>query len=92
MPKVDASVIDKLIAAFDPLEGRAICVPTFDGKQGNPILLARRFFGEMREITGDRGARHLINDYNELTCEVEMSQDGVLVDVDTPKMLAALTA
>jgi len=92
MPKVDASVIDKLIAAFDPLEGRAICVPTFDGKQGNPILLARRFFGEMREITGDRGARHLINDYNELTCEVEMTEDGVLFDVDTPKMLAALTA
>ena len=46
----------------------------------------------MREITGDRGARHLLNDYNELTCEVEMTEDGVLVDVDTPKMLAALTA
>ena len=92
MPRVDAHVIDKLIAAFDPLEGRAICVPTFNGKQGNPILLARRFFGEMQEITGDRGARHLIDGYHELTCEVEMTEDGVLVDVDTPQMLAALKA
>lgn len=92
MPRVDASVIDRLIAAFDPLEGRAICVPTFNGKQGNPILLARRFFGEMGEITGDRGARHLIDGYQELTCEVEMAGDGVLVDVDTPQMLEALKA
>ena len=92
MPRVDARVIDKLVAAFDPLEGRAICVPTFNGKQGNPILLARRFFGEMQEITGDHGARHLIDGYHEMTCEVEMTEDGVLVDVDTPQMLAALKA
>ncbi len=90
MPRVDAQIIDRLIAAFDPLEGRAICVPTFNGKQGNPILMAKRFFNEMREITGDRGARHLIDGYQELTCEVEMEGDGVLVDVDTPQMLAAL--
>ena len=92
MPRVDARFIDKLIAAFDPLEGRAICVPTFNGKHGNPILLARRFFNEMREITGDRGARHLIDGYHELTCEVEISEDGVLVDIDTPKALEALKA
>lgn len=90
MPRVDAKTIDRLIAAFDPLEGRAICVPTFDGKQGNPILLARRFFNEMTDITGDRGARHLIDGYPELTCEVEMTADGILVDVDTPEMLSAL--
>ena len=92
MPRVNTRVIDRLIAAFDPLEGRAICVPTSDGKHGNPILLARRFFGEMREITGDQGARHLIDGYHELTCEVEMTEDGVLIDVDTPQMLEALKA
>jgi molybdenum cofactor cytidylyltransferase len=90
MPRVSANQIDRLIAAFDPLEGRAICVPTYNGKQGNPILLARRFFDEMQEITGDRGARHLIDGYHELTCEVEMAEDSVLVDVDTPKALEAL--
>ncbi|NKB58559.1 MAG: NTP transferase domain-containing protein [Alphaproteobacteria bacterium] len=92
MPRVSSREIDRLIAAFDPLEGRAICVPTYNGKQGNPILLARRFFGEMLEITGDRGARHLIDGYQELTCEVEMTGDSVLVDVDTPKALEELRA
>ena len=87
MPRVSATEIDRLIAAFNPLEGRAICVPTHNGKQGNPILLAKRFFNEMLEITGDRGARHLIDGYQKLTCEVEMTGDSVLVDVDTPKAL-----
>ncbi len=92
MPRVSANQINRLIAAFDPLEGRAICVPSYNGKQGNPILLARRFFDEMREITGDRGARHLIDGYHEMTCEVEMAEDSVLVDVDTPTALEAIRA
>ncbi len=94
MPRVSAAVIDRLIAAFNPIEGRAICVPTWQGKRGNPLLFARRFFAEMQDIAGDTGARHLIGEYPELVCEVAMDEvdegRGVLLDVDTPDALAAL--
>src|SRR3546814_9774133 len=50
-------------AAFDPVEGRAICVPTWNGKRGNPVLWAKRFFPEMAEIHGDTCARHLIGEH-----------------------------
>ncbi len=94
MPRVEAAAIDRLIAAFNPLEGRAICVPTWDGKRGNPVLFASRFLAEMQEIAGDVGARHLIGEYPELVAEVAMDQTGaghgVLLDVDTPEALAAL--
>jgi molybdenum cofactor cytidylyltransferase len=90
MPLVTGRDLDRLIAAFNPLEGRAIIVPTRRGKRGNPVLWARRFFPEMAELAGDVGAKHLIGDYAELVCEVEMDSDGVLVDVDTPDALAAL--
>ena len=92
MPRVSSAEIDRLIAAFDPLEGRAICIPTHNGKRGNPMLFARRFFDEVREISGDLGARQLTGAYPDLVCEVEMSGDGVLLDIDTPTALAALTA
>jgi molybdenum cofactor cytidylyltransferase len=96
MPRVSAAVLARLAAAFDPLEGRAICVPTWQGKRGNPVLLARRFVPEMQEIAGDIGARALLGDYPELVCEVAMDEtgsgDGVLLDVDTPAALAALRA
>ena len=91
MVRVSPEVIDKLIAGFDPDEGRAICVPTWRGKRGNPVLWARRFFEEMTEVSGDVGARHLIGRHDELVVEVEISQDGVLFDIDTPEQLAAVS-
>jgi molybdenum cofactor cytidylyltransferase len=90
MPRISADQIDRLIAAFDPVENRAICVPTFKGKWGNPILFERRFIEEIKGLTGDRGARALLDSYPELVCEVEMSDDSVLIDVDTPESLAQL--
>ena len=90
MPRVSTAVIDRLIAAFDPLEGRAICVSTWQGKRGNPVLIARRFFAEMQTISGDVGAKALIGEYPEAVCEVAMADDGVLCDVDTPEALAAV--
>jgi molybdenum cofactor cytidylyltransferase len=92
MPNVTAAHIDKLIAAYDPVEGRTICVPTFNGKRGNPVLWDKRFFREMGEIAGDVGARHLIGEHDDLVCEVAMPDSGVLIDLDTPEALAAHTA
>jgi molybdenum cofactor cytidylyltransferase len=90
MPLVTGRDLDRLIAGFNPLEGRAIIVPTRRGKRGNPVLWARRFFPEMAELAGDVGAKHLIGEHAELVYEVEMDSDGVLVDIDTPDALAAL--
>jgi molybdenum cofactor cytidylyltransferase len=90
MPKVAAGEIDRLIAAFNPVEGRAICVPTRRGKRGNPVLLASRLFQELANVSGDIGARDLIAAHPELVAEVEMEGDGILLDIDTPQALARL--
>ncbi|MBI1773831.1 MAG: NTP transferase domain-containing protein [Proteobacteria bacterium] len=90
MPRVTPAMIDRLIQAFDPIEGRAICVPTANGKRGNPVLWAKRFFPEMARVEGDVGARHLIGEHAEVVAEVEMGDDAVLIDIDTPQALTAL--
>ena len=90
MPRVTRAHIKKLIEAFDPLEGRGICVPLWNGKRGHPVLWARRFFAEMSDVKGDVGARHLLGEYAELVCEIPVDDDGVLLDVDSPAALAAL--
>lgn len=92
MPDVRASHIDRLIAAFNPVEGRGICVPTVDGKRGNPVLFGADFFAEMREVQGDTGAKHLIGAHADMVCEVAMDDAAVLEDVDTPEALARLRA
>jgi molybdenum cofactor cytidylyltransferase len=92
MPDVTCGLLDKLIAAFDPGEDRAICVATRHGKRGNPVLWARGFFPEMLALQGDVGARHLIAQYSEVVCEVEAADDGPLIDIDTPDALKAYLA
>ncbi|MEI9932435.1 MAG: molybdopterin-binding/glycosyltransferase family 2 protein [Rhizomicrobium sp.] len=92
MPDVSTALLDKLIAAFDPTDGRAICVATRYGKRGNPVLWARRFFAEIMALEGDIGAKHLMSVYDEVLCEVEAENDGPLIDIDTPEALAAYRA
>jgi molybdenum cofactor cytidylyltransferase len=91
MPHLKASTLNSLIAAFSPVEGRAICVPTHDGKRGNPVLWGRRFFSAMQDLAGDVGAKHLIGEYAELVCEVPTDSAEIFLDVDTPEALALLT-
>ena len=89
MPGVRAEHLERLRTAFDPGTGAAICVATRRGKRGNPVLFGSRFFSEMCDVEGDVGARHLIGAYADLVREVEMPDDGVLLDIDSPGALHA---
>jgi molybdenum cofactor cytidylyltransferase len=90
MPLVTGRMIDRLLSSYDPDEGRLIVLPTFRGKQGNPMLWDRRFFPEILQITGDSGARFLLGKHLEAVAEVEMADDAVLRDFDTTDSLATL--
>jgi molybdenum cofactor cytidylyltransferase len=92
MPAVDAHLLDRLIAAFAPAEGRAVIVPVHDGRRGNPVLWARQFFPEIRMLSGDAGARALLAPHASLVCEIEAGSDAPLTDIDTEEALAAYRA
>lgn len=83
MPFVAAQHIDRLIAAFSPADGRAICVPTHEGRRGHPVLWARRYFDEILALDGDAGAKALFARHVDALCEVAIDTPGVLTDIDT---------
>jgi molybdenum cofactor cytidylyltransferase len=91
MPEINASVIDRMIAAFSPADGRAICIAIHERRRGNPVLWSRAFFPEIATLSGDEGARRLLAQHEELVCEID-ADSGVLRDIDTPEALAALRA
>jgi molybdenum cofactor cytidylyltransferase len=92
MPAVTAQDINRMIAAFDPDERRAIIVPVYKGKRGNPVLFARSYFAEMLAATGDTGAKAVIHANPDAVFEVEMESAAVLADADTPAAFEALKA
>ena len=92
MPMIEPRHVNRLISAFDAEEGRTICVPVTRGKRGNPVLWGADYFDEMTRIKGDVGAKHLMGQYAEAVCEVEIGDEAVLTDIDTPEALAKVVA
>ena len=92
MPRVDAVLINRLIAAFDPERGALVVVPSIDGRRGNPVLWSNRLFHDLMSIQGDIGARHLIGSYAEAVVEVPVDGQAALTDVDTPESFSAVKA
>lgn len=90
MPKLRAAQVAALIAAFKPAEDSAICVPSYRGKRGNPVLFARRYFPEIQTLSGDSGARALLSEHAAAVTEVPVDDDAILHDIDTPEDLEAL--
>ncbi len=87
MPGVSPELIDRLIAAFNPEGGWEICVAIYNNKRGNPVLWSKRFFVEIRKLKGDVGAKSLIAENPKLVCEIDASEDGLPIDIDTPEAL-----
>lgn len=88
MPRVTAAHLDRLVAAFTAAGGESVCVPTHGGRRGNPVLWPARYFPRLVAIEGDRGGRALLTELGEAVVEVEMADDGVLIDVDDAAALA----
>jgi molybdenum cofactor cytidylyltransferase len=87
MPGVTGGDIDRLIAGLAPKEGRSIIVPVAGGKRGNPVLFAAHLMGELAEVEGDAGAKHVIGRHGDEVAEVEIGSDRIFVDVDTTEAL-----
>lgn len=88
MPWVRASTIRSLIDAYGG-EAESICIPTYGGTRGNPVLFGSAHAPPLSESRGDTGARHLIKARPECVTEVAVADRGVLDDIDTPQRLRA---
>ena len=84
MPHVQAAHLDLLIDAFSATAGSKICAPFWSGRRGNPVLWPARHFASLGALTGDRGARDLLDALADQVLPVAMPDDAVLYDVDTP--------
>jgi molybdenum cofactor cytidylyltransferase len=58
-PGVTADVISAVVEAFDG-DPQAIVMPSWQGTPSNPVLFGRSYFKELRQLTGDEGARAIV--------------------------------
>lgn len=81
-PLVKTRTINALIHAFVQKKG-AIVVPSFQGKQGHPVIFHRRYLKELWGLRGDVGGRSVIEEHLGEVWLVRVKSAGVTKDVDT---------
>ena len=79
-PFFRADDVDALVNAHT--NGATLAVPVFQGRRGHPVVLDSSFREEMEELAGDAGARHILERESGSIVEVELPDDGFLVDID----------
>ncbi len=82
-PRLPPQVIPGLITAFRHT-GKAITAPRYREGQGNPVLFGPQVISELRALTGDRGARAVIEKDTSRVAWVDFDEP-MPADVDTPE-------
>lgn len=83
-PKITRELLARLVARFRET-GAPIVEPRCGKRPGTPTLFAREMFGELAQITGDRGGRSLINEHMDRVAVVQVDDPSTLQDIDTPE-------
>ena len=87
-PRVPGDVLPALLAAWERSQ-RAIVAPVYRGVHGTPVLFAAALFGELTALTGDAGARALVQAQPDRV-ELVAFDVPMPADVDTPEDYARL--
>jgi len=90
MPFLSEALLRSLAAAFARHGSQAIVYPaTPDGAQRNPVLWPRRFFPQLKELSGPAGAKQILQSLKADSVAVPVADATVFADIDTRADLAA---
>jgi len=83
-PALSGAVIGKLLQARESAAQNLI-VPVFAGQRGHPLLLSMRYKDEILSLDPGVGLRQLLVNHPDDILEVEVEDESVLKDIDTPE-------
>jgi len=89
MPYLRAETLEQLKARMDHARldrDPCIVVPTLGDSAGHPVGFSREFFAELLALSGDRGARSVIDAHPSAVARIALDDPGVVTDIDHPPM------
>ncbi len=80
MPRIRRDSLDALLAQAD---AECILLPSYRGSRGHPVLFGRRFWPQLAALSGDTGAKSVIQQHPGAVRIVELDDPGLVLDIDT---------
>ncbi len=81
-PFITEEVVNQIVRKFKETNN-PIIVPVFDKERGHPTLFSRSLFNELLSAPEEKGARHVLYSNEEKILELEVSEHGILIGIDT---------
>lgn len=85
-PGLTVESVRRVLEALDA--GAHAARATYGGRPGHPVAVDRSLFGELSEVAGDRGGRHVLDRAG--AAELPCDDVGGGEDVDTPEQLESM--
>jgi molybdenum cofactor cytidylyltransferase len=86
-PAVTPETIARLLSPPFPL----LRVPRYQGRRGHPIWFSRELIPEFLALANDGAARDVVRRHRDRTEFLDLSDPGVVADIDDPEAYRALT-
>ncbi len=86
-PLVTAPTIAAVLAGFRRVRP-PVARATHGGAHGHPVVFARRVFEDLRRLGPGAGARAVVRASGASVLDVEVPDEGVLIDIDDPEEYA----
>ncbi|MEN8212015.1 MAG: nucleotidyltransferase family protein [Thermodesulfobacteriota bacterium] len=81
-PLITPSTLNTIIQAFITSKS-PITIPYYNNIRGNPVIIAKSLFHELKLLSGDTGPRILFKKFHKSILKVQISDNAITVDVDT---------
>lgn len=81
MPRLRIETIQAVARALE--QGASIVVPTYRGERGHPVGFSCAHRDELLSLTGDQGARSILQRNAAQITRLEVADPGILQDIDT---------
>ena len=77
-PRLQRATVKRLIAKFKG----GILVPSYNGRQGHPLLFAARYVPEILAMDDSLTLKHFLANHPDEIARLVVEDEGVLVDID----------
>jgi molybdenum cofactor cytidylyltransferase len=85
MPFVQSDTIRRVARSIEA--GALIAMPIVHGRRGHPVAFARSLEPELLQLSGDEGARAVVQRHASEIQFVHCEDEGILRDIDTQEDL-----
>ncbi len=89
MPAIRPQTIAAI--AGEVASGAAIAAPCYRQKRGHPVAFAAQWRAQLQALSGDQGARSVIERQRHQLVLIECDDEGVLLDIDCPADLKGVS-